>query len=127
MDTTNTVMHVAETGLFPPMEERSKPILDEETGRRIFHQVSLRLATLGIPAPHKQPVPAQTPIPDVVIVADDHALLFEPKNLRAAEWLHRRCNLSFENTKEYERIRVHPCLWHKVLDDLKEAGFRVLY
>jgi hypothetical protein len=64
--------------------------------------------------------------PDVVVTLADHVLLFEPQNIQATEWLHQRCGLSMDNAQERDPVRVHPYEWRRIIDDLRNAGFKVL-
>ena len=98
--------------------------LDPEIGRRIFEKLRVRMATLETFPPMTNFIRERNP--DVVLLVDENAVLFEPQNWPAAEWLYQRCNLSLEGAELRERIRVHPCQWEKILAELRHAGFDVL-
>ena len=61
--------------------------------------------------------------PDVCVVARDQTVLFAPQNLRASEWLHRRCGLAVENISGDTEIRIHPRRCQNIIAELKAAGF----
>jgi len=95
-----------------------------EIGQRIFEKLRVRMAAIQ----HLPPMPKlkTKTIPDVVVLVDDNAVLLEPQNWRATEWLYNRCNLSAEEAQVRERVRVHPLQWEKIVAELKSAGFEVL-
>jgi hypothetical protein len=99
---------------------------DSVTKQQILEKVRKRLAELGFT--NTEPAPLfQKAIPDVIVISDDHVLLFEPQNWPATEWLHRRCGLSMDNAQVRDQIRVHPCQRLKIINDLKAAGFEVVF
>lgn len=61
--------------------------------------------------------------PDVIVIAGDETLLFEPQNLRVTEWLHR--HFGMDNLRIRERIQVHPARRQVLTCELKTAGFEV--
>lgn len=101
----------------------------EHTKREILNELRQRLQ-LALASPHNAEPHSSSPsqrTPDVVVLVDSHVLLFEPQNPRATEWLHHRCNLTLENPQARDRIQVHPCEWQKIVGELQQAGFHVLY
>ena len=62
--------------------------------------------------------------PDVIVVPSEQSLLFEPQNVRVAEWLSRRLGLN--NLRVRDRIRVHPERNEALARELKAAGFEVI-
>jgi hypothetical protein len=63
--------------------------------------------------------------PDVVMVASDQTVLFEPQNQRASEWLHGRCQLTGEAMTGDTEFRVHPSRCSEIVEEMKAAGFTV--
>ena len=61
--------------------------------------------------------------PDVIVISGDQTLLFEPQNVRVAEWLRLRFGL--DNLSVRDRVRVHPACNETMLQQLKAAGFEV--
>lgn len=97
---------------------------DAEIGQRIFKKLCLRM---GVPqASRSMPDFKTYRNPDVIVLIDESAVLFEAQNWPATKWLYNRCNLSLENAQLRERVRVHPCQWEKILAELRTAGFDVL-
>ena len=63
--------------------------------------------------------------PDVIVIANQQTMLFQPGNRAASEWLHRRCGLVAENMSGDTEIRVHPRRCQSIVAELKAAGFTV--
>ncbi|MGH7249600.1 MAG: hypothetical protein ACREGC_01365 [Minisyncoccia bacterium] len=63
--------------------------------------------------------------PDVVVIASQQTVLFQPQNRSASEWLHRRCGLTSDSISGDTEIRVHPRKCQNIITELKAAGFIV--
>jgi hypothetical protein len=101
----------------------SKP--DSVTKQQLFEKVRQRMAELGLDnSAAESPFHCET-TPDVVVISGDQTLLFESQNLQVTHWLYRRYGFNAHDAEARDRIRVHPCEYHKIIDDLKAAGFKV--
>lgn len=63
--------------------------------------------------------------PDVIVIASQQTMLFQPQNRTASEWLHRRCGLIADNIARDTELRVHPRKSQGIITELKAAGFTV--
>ncbi|HEV2328958.1 MAG TPA: hypothetical protein VGY56_09250 [Verrucomicrobiae bacterium] len=63
--------------------------------------------------------------PDVIVIASQQTMLFQPQNRPASEWLHRRCGLAAENISGDTEICLHPRKCRGIIAELKAAGFSV--
>ena len=107
---------------------RTQEVGDEGTlavKNRIYRKVAQRLGELGIGNSEPEPVFYLEMTPDIVVISDDQSLLFEAQNARALELLTQVCGFSSKTIALFERIRVHPCRSHQIIDRLKAAGATV--
>jgi hypothetical protein len=63
--------------------------------------------------------------PDVIVIASQQTVLFQPQTRPASEWLHRRCGLVAENISGDTEICVHPRKCQRIIAELKATGFTV--
>jgi hypothetical protein len=80
-------------------------------------------ANHGSRVEHGSIVPATNP--DVIVTCGDQTTMFEPRNRRVSEWLHRRCGLATEHLSGDTEILVHPRKCQSIIAELKAAGFAV--
>ena len=104
-------------------ECRNEQLSETELKRRIFEKVAKRMAELRSDEAVVTNFCGELN-PDVIVIASDQSLLFEPQNLRVTEWLRRRFGI--ENLWIRDRLRVHPCQRSGMIADLKAAGFEVV-
>jgi hypothetical protein len=63
--------------------------------------------------------------PDVIVIASQQTVLFQPQNRTASEWLHQRCGLIADNITGDTEIRVHPRKSQGIIAELRTTGFTV--
>lgn len=63
--------------------------------------------------------------PDVIVIARQETVRFEPQTPQAAAWLRQRCRLTSENPGGHTEFLVHPLRGKEIVEDLKAAGFAV--
>ena len=63
--------------------------------------------------------------PDVIVIARQETMLFEPQTPQASAWLHQRCRLTSENPSGHTEFMVHPQVSQHLIAELQAAGFTV--
>ncbi len=106
--------------------QRDRVENDSALKKQIFEKVRKRMAELqieGAGCSHWRCVEA---IPDIIVTDSAQSSLFEPQNMPASAWLHKRYDLGMQNAEACSPMRAHPCERQKIIDDLRQAGFEVL-
>jgi hypothetical protein len=64
--------------------------------------------------------------PDVIVIANQQTMLFQPQTRAASEWLHRRRGLIADHITGDTELRVHSRKCQSIIAELKAAGFAVI-
>lgn len=109
-------------------EERAPDALDAgmlAAKSRIFRKLAQQLGELGFESSDPEPVFYPELTPDIIVIHDDHSLLFEAQNINALELMAQVCGYDLDSMTLSEQIRVHPCRSPYIIEKLQAAGATV--